>query len=297
MTTFQPAPTKCALCGKLSAHFELTSSNEFGHPDLDTRPPKMYRSTMDKWIKRCPHCGYCWHDLSEALPEADEVVQGGSYKLQLEDSRFSELCNSFLCASMIREAAGQIRAAGWAALHAAWVMDDVQNIKASVECRLRAIHLFLLDFHEQKDIGEESGDYYALLVDLHRRAQKFDDAANLVSEGLQFKLDEHLRRILEFQQQLIVQRDVRCYTMAMRLQDDEPSAAAERRKIILNCVESWWKKNGTGITVYSIYQETRIDQMQVFAETRKLLADGRLREGEKEGMFETYIPGLQTELF
>ena len=58
MTTLDEAKKKCAVCGKISAHFEVTSTNTFGAPDLDTRPPEMMRSTMDMWVQECPSCGY-----------------------------------------------------------------------------------------------------------------------------------------------------------------------------------------------------------------------------------------------
>lgn len=37
---------KCAVCGKESEQITLASTNTFGSPDLDLRPPEMKRSTM-----------------------------------------------------------------------------------------------------------------------------------------------------------------------------------------------------------------------------------------------------------
>lgn len=31
---------KCAVCGKISEHIEIMSTNASGSPDLDTRPPR-----------------------------------------------------------------------------------------------------------------------------------------------------------------------------------------------------------------------------------------------------------------
>ena len=65
MTTWYHQDVKCHHCGRKSQHNVLGSTNAFGSPDLDLRPPEMQRLTMEGWLQLCPHCGYCAPDLSE----------------------------------------------------------------------------------------------------------------------------------------------------------------------------------------------------------------------------------------
>ena len=69
----------CYVCGKMSEQMVLVSTNQFGYPDLDLRPPEMERSTMDWWIEECPHCGYVAPDLSEKTAITKEWLNNGQY--------------------------------------------------------------------------------------------------------------------------------------------------------------------------------------------------------------------------
>lgn len=120
MTTMYNEVVRCAVCGSDSEFAALGSTNRFGSPDLVTRPPEMERSTLFVWIQRCPQCGYCAPDLSEAPNQADQLVNGPAYKRQLSDSRFPKLANTFLCSALIQESSCQYAAAAWAHVHAAW---------------------------------------------------------------------------------------------------------------------------------------------------------------------------------
>jgi ribosomal protein L37E len=57
MTTYTRKEVTCANCGAQSSHATLGSTNEFGSPDLDLRPPQMMRATMNAWLQECPACG------------------------------------------------------------------------------------------------------------------------------------------------------------------------------------------------------------------------------------------------
>jgi len=58
MSTIHPYTVKCAVCGRESNQTRITSYSTFGYPDLDFRPPSMFRETMNYWIQECPHCSY-----------------------------------------------------------------------------------------------------------------------------------------------------------------------------------------------------------------------------------------------
>lgn len=70
---------------------DIGSTNEFGSPDLDTRPPEMRRSTIFAWVQRCPQCGYCACDVSKAPSQAEALVRSSEYIRQLSDSIYPEL--------------------------------------------------------------------------------------------------------------------------------------------------------------------------------------------------------------
>jgi len=74
MTYIARSEIRCRLCGSLSRHRVLLSSNTFvGTDDLDGRPPGMLRRTMNLWVQRCPECGYCATDLSDDVADAMPV--------------------------------------------------------------------------------------------------------------------------------------------------------------------------------------------------------------------------------
>ena len=57
MTTQSAEECTCAVCGRVSMQGVIMSTNAFGSPDLDLRPPPMERFTIDHWVQECPHCG------------------------------------------------------------------------------------------------------------------------------------------------------------------------------------------------------------------------------------------------
>ncbi|RPH94671.1 hypothetical protein EHM69_06745 [candidate division KSB1 bacterium] len=187
---------------------------------MDLRPAEMYRSTISTWIQRCPYCGFCSGDISEAEEVDKTIVNSPSYQSQLNDPRFSELSNSFLCRAMIENSLGNYQAAGWAALRAAWVMDDRQNVASAAQCRLRAIKLFLRDFAARRDSLKEPAKYYVLLIDLHRRTEQFGMAQTLLLEGRLLNLQDNEQQIFDIQNELIAKRDARCYTTLGELRNE-----------------------------------------------------------------------------
>ena len=54
MTTLDKAIVTCAICGEDAEQIEIGSTNAFGSPDLDLRPPPMKRQTMAFWMQACP---------------------------------------------------------------------------------------------------------------------------------------------------------------------------------------------------------------------------------------------------
>ena len=79
MTIIRNFDQKCSVCAKSSPQPVLTSTNSFGYPDLDLRPPEMQRSTMGTWIHECPHCGYVAGSLEEESDISEDFLKGDEY--------------------------------------------------------------------------------------------------------------------------------------------------------------------------------------------------------------------------
>ncbi len=144
MTTTLQSDVVCGVCGELSPQIHIASSNAFGSPDLDLRPPEMERSTIAHGVHHCPSCGCCARDLSKSSPSARRLIESDDYRTRLRESRFPALANMFACYAMILEAEGDYSEAAWAQINAAWVCDDANQTDAATECRNEGIRLAFL---------------------------------------------------------------------------------------------------------------------------------------------------------
>lgn len=208
-----PVEAACVICGATSRHAYLQSTNAFGPPDLDTRPPEMERSTMDYWVQQCPGCGYCASHISTDLTVSKADVESASYQEQLRDPRYPDLANAFLCMSMLEESIAAFTRSAWSAIHAAWVCDDHDRVEAATTCRRRALRLREEGLRIGQNLSEQDGADIAIAADLLRRTQDHDAVAELVSNRLDDIPDELIGKILQFQVSLASREDSRCYTM------------------------------------------------------------------------------------
>lgn len=188
------------------------STNAFGSPDLDLRPPEMERSTMNMWVQRCPHCGYCAPSIEEKIDGADDRINSKEYKGLLNSSHYPELARDFLCCSMLLENAAEYAKAGQVALRAAWSCDDHQVLEAAIKCRLKAFDLLSMARDQGESIIEEGEE--ALFADILRRSGRFEEALNYCRKGIVYPARKILDPVLKFQIQLIIEQDTKCYTIA-----------------------------------------------------------------------------------
>lgn len=211
MTTLFKTTEACLICGQSHEYVGIGSTNEFGSPDLDTRPPEMRRSTILYWIRRCPSCGYCAPQVSEGPQEAKELIACEAYRQQLDDPSYPELANRFLCWALIQERAGSDARAGWAALHAAWACDDQGASEAARRCRLRALELFRRSQAKGRPFIEGRGAEQILLADLLRRSGRFEEVEAVCEEGLRANPNKLVREVLAFQKRLALLKDDRAH--------------------------------------------------------------------------------------
>ena len=79
MTTFLQEKLTCVICGSTSKHEMLGSTNTYGSPDLDLRPPEMHRSTMDYWVQECPFCGYVYSSIEKNVNKSNNTIPSKVY--------------------------------------------------------------------------------------------------------------------------------------------------------------------------------------------------------------------------
>src|SRR5690349_6640199 len=107
MTTIIPQTITCSFCHTPSEQNLIGSTNSFGAPDLDTRPPEMMRSTMPLWVQECPHCGYVAKDLAQPPHASAASFAGeGGWHGYFHYREYPELAQRFLKLSDIQEAEG-----------------------------------------------------------------------------------------------------------------------------------------------------------------------------------------------
>lgn len=227
MTFVRRREFQCVICGAVTRYasigsvFNVGSSDcsdfNLGSSDLDTRPPEMLRSTISMWVQRCPGCGYCSSDLSNAPSHAATQVRNQDYVLQLSDSNYPKLANSFLCKALIDEKSGDYAKAAWAVIHAAWVCDDAKKPNQARACRSKAVELIEKTTSAGIMFTEQDGADTATQVDLLRRAGRCADAQKLIAMKRSAIADGTIAKILEFQEELLAKGDEACHTIAEAL--------------------------------------------------------------------------------
>jgi hypothetical protein len=220
MTTLFKEEESCFVCGRSSEHTVLGSTNAFGSPDLDLRPPPMKRSTIRHWVQRCPFCGYCAASISEGPEIAKRIVTSSDYVEQLAAPAFPALANHFLCWSLIQTADGEDAGAAMAALHAAWTCDDERATAKADVCRQKAIAQFTNARAKGQQYAEDSAAEALLLADLYRRTGQFEQVEAICEEELARQPGELMTSLFSAQRQLAQSRDSRGHTVeeALKLQ-------------------------------------------------------------------------------
>jgi hypothetical protein len=173
----------------------------------------MERSTIHAWVQRCPGCGACASDLSKVNAFARNVVKRAEYLVQLKDTEFPELANSFICKSIIDEHKGKFSSATWALIHATWACDDHQSTPQAIICRKRAATMLRKAEAKRQATAKQHGVSTAILVDLLRRADALDEAAETIEKTKKSFSEKVLVQVLHFQKELIETGDLGCYTV------------------------------------------------------------------------------------
>ena len=198
----------------------IGSTNSFGSPDLDTRPPEMQRSTIYHWIQRCPSCGYCSPDISECGEKTKEIVNSKEYQNIIESGEVPEVAASFLALSYEKEKQQEFSDSAWRAIHAAWICDDENNLEASAKCRKQAVNLIEKAKNHGQTIADQAGASEAITIDLMRRSGMHQEALELSATMKTENIEEIIMQVIMFEEALIAKADITAHTISEALGEE-----------------------------------------------------------------------------
>lgn len=200
MTTIMPQPVKCPVCENEFEIFVLGSTNAWGAPDLDLRPPEMQRSTMNQWVHECPNCGYVTSDFNRSAEITSDFLKSDSYK-SCDDLNFKHsLAERFYRQHLI---ASDNADKFYALLHCVWVCDDTGDEKNAELMRTKCL--------EYMDQFELNDDNLIQRADLLRRSGQFE---RVIEEYSTKTFEEDIyNKLCSFEVEKAIQKDTSCYTV------------------------------------------------------------------------------------
>lgn len=212
----------CAACGAASdqmpmlanASADTSADTRNAPPDLDTRPGEPIRSTLSSWVQHCPQCGYAADQVGKIVEGVREIVTGQQYRNLTQDPGIPLQARPFLCYSHILQQLRALPDAGWCALHAAWMCDDLSQTEPARDCRARSIALW----REGKALGsgfiDSHAEEFAVAADVLRRMGEFDQARLACNAALDGpELPAAIEALLRFQVVLIARKDDSAHTL------------------------------------------------------------------------------------
>lgn len=197
MTTYGTQDVKCGNCGEESTQMTPTSIYGSGGNELDLRPLDFWRSTMRTWVQECPDCGHAAKDLEEPC-DLSEILSD-KVLAAMRAVEEPDLSGRFLRAAYIAKLRGDLPAAADHTLYAAWVIDDLGE--DATDIRSRAADL----------MHPESDEDYLQLVDILRRARRWNEAMQITTHLLRKK--GNIAKIAAFQERLIAKHDDKAHSI------------------------------------------------------------------------------------
>lgn len=205
MSTFVNETVKCCKCGKENSVAAIASTNSFGSPDLDLRPPEMQRSTMGLWLHECTECGYVNPTISDDNGIEKDFLSSTKYT-ECDGVNFeNKLATKFYKFYLSMLEMKNIEDAYIALLHTAWCCDDRDDAVNAKKCRLKMTELFK-EFSVESQNNENN---IARHADVMRRAGLFDEVINTFSD---FKSSETIiQDVIQYQLKLSKEKDDSCH--------------------------------------------------------------------------------------
>lgn len=212
MTMFMVQEVTCAVCNAKGKYLVLTSTHQFGSPDLDLRQPPDARKAVLRAILRCKKCKYCASDLSECPESAPATIRSREYRTLLSQKRVPKVARRWACWSLVQDEAGEQVGAGWAILSAAWACDDAKRSEWAEVYRNRATDAFQTVRDAGGAFAEDRVVEELVLVDLLRRNGLFVAASHVLHDLELADAQEGFDQVPQFQLALLAHRDRRSYT-------------------------------------------------------------------------------------
>ena len=172
-----------------------------GSPDLDLRPAPMERETMESWFQECGSCHYVSVDLGQESDNAKQIVESEDYQSLIANSTLPQIARRFAFCALLNAHDREI--AGTALLRAAWVCDDVENPDLAKSFRNQSADT--LKKLQPFENSEEQATVATMLIDVFRRAERFEEATKLANQLLKFKAvkrSEVMLAVVNFQRSL-----------------------------------------------------------------------------------------------
>lgn len=199
---------RCAVCGTENEVLPDPRLEAAEPPDFDTRPGEPLRSTIASWVSSCRFCTHCAADISIAPPKVADIIHTDVYQGLYFDETMPQKAREFLCYAVILDKLREHSDAGWSALHAAWICDDLGDDHAAIRCRELALEYWKRGKHAGQGFGDDLPSEFALVSDLHRRMGQFEVAMVTCSEALEMEdVPPVIELVLRRQKTLIEQRD------------------------------------------------------------------------------------------
>lgn len=226
MTTYARVTQTCGVCGHDNEVRVLTSHYAHGGwADLDTRPPHLSSPILELQVQRCESCGYCATDLAEPPPEGSgETIEPESDQAGPDGLDVPEFALRYLWASRALENQSEQAQAGWLAMKAAWICDDIGHREAAIMARRRAYELFVGARKQGGRFAKSPAHEQIILVDVLRRSRRFEEARERCERALARPLPVRLRRILELESTLIESRDGERHSAREAFEEGAPSS-------------------------------------------------------------------------
>ncbi|MCC6735087.1 MAG: hypothetical protein IT534_03030 [Bauldia sp.] len=212
MSTYGTKQVICAVCEAESVQTTIVSASRAGAADLDLRAPRTERDTIHAWLQECPACGFVSADISVASePEIAAFNAGVGALGDAEPGSGAELMQRFQRRAAIENVLGDLRAAGFRSLNAAWVADD-HDLPEAIERRREAADCYSR-YLATDPPDEEANHLGVMLIDILRRAEVWDEAEGYCDWLAARDTRPIVQTIVRFQGEAIARRDAAVHTM------------------------------------------------------------------------------------
>lgn len=200
MTTISQIEVKCPVCENEFEINVIMSTNSFGSPDLDLRPPEMQRSTMNMWVHECPGCGYVSGNFSNDAGVEREYIQCEFYRT-CEGMNFTNPLSERFYRRYLIESEDLEKF--FLLLYCVWACDDANDSDNAT-----AIRKMCIDILENLDLDESMELQRA---DLLRRTRQF---ARLIEEYENKTYSQDIyNQVIDFHIRKAHEKDDSCYTV------------------------------------------------------------------------------------